>query len=214
MYSSKIREDIIDGCGPWEWPAADRGGWEGPVNDWIKEHKPRILKYAQGFDTVIQAGGCCGLYPRLYATMFRSVYTFEPDPQNFYFLSLNCPQPNIFKFNAALGAIASFTSITERPDGNCGATTVSHDNLPTHLIPVVPLDCFAFHNVDVIHLDVEGFEPEVIQGAAETIDNHRPLILAENANHGRAAGLLVDIHKYRYIENSAADGLFVPGEWI
>ena len=87
--NTKIREDIIDGCGNWIWPKLDTGAWNGPSREWGEHHKPNVLKYVSNFTTVIQAGGNCGLYPRLYANMFNWVYTFEPEPMNFYCLVQN-----------------------------------------------------------------------------------------------------------------------------
>ena len=69
--------------------------------DW-NAHYDLIMSYVPNKKTVIQAGGNCGLYARLYATVFDSVFTFEPDPINFSCLAENCKINKIVKFNTAL----------------------------------------------------------------------------------------------------------------
>jgi FkbM family methyltransferase len=53
-------------------------------------------------------------------------------------------------------------------------------------VDVVPLDVLFLQpgmpKVDVIKIDVEGFEPEVLEGAQRLISEHSPLILIEVAN--------------------------------
>ena len=49
-------------------------------------------------------------------------------------------------------------------------------------IPVKTLDSYDLTNVDVIKIDVEGFEVPVIEGARETILYNKPWIQIE-ANH-------------------------------
>jgi FkbM family methyltransferase len=51
-----------------------------------------------------------------------------------------------------------------------------HQTIP---IPIHRLDDYRFQNVSVIKIDVEGHEPEVIEGAKETILQNKPMILVE-----------------------------------
>jgi hypothetical protein len=46
-------------------------------------------------------------------------------------------------------------------------------------IEVVPLDDFAFEDVSLIKIDVEGHEREVIAGAELTIERSRPTLIVE-----------------------------------
>jgi FkbM family methyltransferase len=48
--------------------------------------------------------------------------------------------------------------------------------------PLRTLDSFNFVRVDVVKIDVEGMEMDVLKGAVETIQKHRPKILIE---HGK-----------------------------
>ncbi|NBU82707.1 MAG: FkbM family methyltransferase, partial [Flavobacteriaceae bacterium] len=59
----------------------------------------------------------------------------------------------------------------------------AHLNAYTHLayneVDVKPLDSFQFENVAVIKIDVQGFEPKVLDGAIQTILKHKPVIFIE-----------------------------------
>ena len=76
-FKTVVKPDVIDGLTDWVWPKEDTGLWIGPRDDWEKA-KPFILDQCGGFHTAVQAGGGCGMYPRLLAQMFEKVYTFEP----------------------------------------------------------------------------------------------------------------------------------------
>ena len=51
-------------------------------------------------------------------------------------------------------------------------------------VPLVRIDQFNFPAVDLIYLDVEGFEPQVLLGALSTLDKFRPVICLEDTGLG------------------------------
>lgn len=182
-YPEKIREDIIDGCGPWFWPADDHGAWDGPVRDW-KSHKETI-SYLKTRRTVVQAGGCCGLYPVLLSKMFENVLTFEPDETNRHFLLKNTNNiMNVYVRRFALG----------NEQKNISMNNSSRDNVGTHSVNVsLPGDVtmvrfddefFGFDDVDLIWFDIEGYELEAIKGSIETIKKNLPMIGLERPSSG------------------------------
>lgn len=198
------REKEIDGVSDWTWIKSDKGAFEGPANDWDNSHRELYRKYLKKFDTVVCAGGNCGMYPRLFAKYFHTVYTFEPDPLNFHCLVNNTQLNNVIKIQGALGLKNSMVSVERADMGNVGEHKIG-----THrgVIPMFALDSFAFHNLDLIQLDVEGFEIDVIKGGANTINRHRPVIAAENGHN------VMEIMKqlnYDYVERSIADYIFIP----
>lgn len=69
----------------WSWPAGDHFGWDHPLQGWpaIEE---LLVRHCQNWQVVVQAGGCCGMYPARLARLFATVYTFELDPVNFRYL--------------------------------------------------------------------------------------------------------------------------------
>ena len=137
---------------------------------------------------VIQAGGNGGIYPWLYSKTFKEVYTFEPVPRWFMCLDKNIQEPNVKKFNAALGN--SETPITmvintdiSRGDRNLGAMRVELGGE----ISQIRIDSLNI-SPDLIHLDVEGFEGEALLGAIETINRSKPIIVVETNDCGDKYG--------------------------
>lgn len=158
-------------------PASDHQTISYITKDW-DDGLPIIKDLAVKFENVIQAGGHCGFYPLLYRDGVKHVFTFEPDAMNFNCLVENCSDPKIIKFNSALGAKNELVNIA----------IVSYTN--TGMNKIVPgmhgitayctkIDSYNFPDVSVIHLDVEGYELEAVQGAKKTILKHRPAIIIE-----------------------------------
>lgn len=212
-YPQKFMAGSIESWGPagWYWPENDFGVWEGPKEDWQLKFQPWISDHVKNKTTVLQAGGACGMYPRLLSGMFETVYTFEPDPQNFYFLNLNCPNFNIKKFNCALGD--RHRNITFYPPSETnrgvGKTGRDEDHGADPLIgdtPVLMVDDFCFTSLDLMLLDIENYEYYALAGSINTIEKHKPVIICESATDKIASFLA----KFGYVvaENRGADTLF------
>ncbi len=170
-----IRQSIC-GVENWFWRNGDTNTWYVCLADWY-EIRDFALASTSSRGCVIQAGGCMGLYPRLWAEDFHLVYTFEPDPFNFSCLVMNCvDKENIVKTQAALGDKPGRCSLAY-PAGEESrgmAKMIEGDS-----IPVVRLDDFDFAEVSVIQLDCEGSEAGVLRGAMQTIEKHKPLVIIE-----------------------------------
>ncbi len=193
----------------WHWINTDSGAWDGPKDDWETSHKANIIQTLQQagkqFNTVIQAGGNQGMYPKLLSKMFRTVYTFEPDHLNFYSLSKNCVEENIIKLQTAVGDVmGSFISMNRHTMHNTGMHTVSAGGT----IPLIALDALNIPDVDLIMLDLEGYEINAIRGAYLTIAKYRPIIFAERPSE-EVISLLYS-HGYSYTGMSKMDGVFIP----
>ena len=214
-----IRQDEVDGEKTWLWVKDDMGAWLGPKNDWINHHKAVIDNMPQK-RTVFQAGGCMGMYPRLLAKDFWSVYTFEPDPLNFYCLSQNCQTNKVFKYQAFLGNGHGFHNIWRvcdecRPNGpehehicrNYGMHSL--DQTRDGPIPMLRIDDFGFQSVDLIWLDVEGLELDALKGGIETIKAWKPWIIVENG-HLKPIELFLGHLGYGVGEQSSMDWVYKP----
>ena len=92
-----IREEKVDDIGPWVWLKQDVVTFPIIKGEWERIHKNSILKYCDERRMILQAGGNCGMYPKLLSKMFNLVYTLEPDPLNFFCLTSNCPETNVIK---------------------------------------------------------------------------------------------------------------------
>lgn len=170
-----IRKEVVEGIGPWVWVASDRWGWEQPREE-FPALRDLILSKVRGRGRIVQAGGCCGMYPRLWAEYFDTVYTFEPDALNFYCLSANCGSDKIIKLQAALSDTTGTVSIEHTAPGNVGMHRIGKP--PGH-VPAIRLDNLILHDIDAIQLDCEGHEGKIIEGALQTIHRCMPLIAIE-----------------------------------
>jgi FkbM family methyltransferase len=168
---------------------------------WITEAEERIelaLPFVKERRCVVQAGGNLGYWARLLAEKygFSRVITFEPDETNYRCLFENTHGRPVVGLCAALGAKegrASWSRASEHKPGwhkvapnGCRPKYVSGD------VKVVPLDDYlappANEEVDLIALDVEGYELEALKGAEQTIARCRPVVIFEDMGRSRFEG--------------------------
>jgi len=163
------------------WVTADVGAFgsetDGPLYDWIS-CKEYFIEKVKKFDVIIQAGGNCGMYARFYSNYFKSVYTFEPDPTNFHCLDHNCQGDSYVKYHGGLGNSNELLSIDNSSTVNVGVHKIL--NRPGN-IQMYKIDDLRLEECDLIHLDVEGYEEEVLKGAVKTIQKFYPVIITERA---------------------------------
>lgn len=100
---SEIKTELVEGIDKWHWVKGDTGSWDGPKQDWEKEHRTKYFAKIKDYRTIITAGGNNGMYTRFYADKFKLVAVFEPAGLNFHNLVLNNQFDNVVKFNCALG---------------------------------------------------------------------------------------------------------------
>lgn len=173
-----IRTTLVEGVGPWMWREADHWGWEHPRREFAFLREA-VLAHTLQRRVIIQAGGCLGMYPRLWSDSFEHVYTFEPDPVNFYCLVANCPSDRIIKMQAALSDTCRFGAFLPGPDFNAGLGKMECEPGP---VPMLALDALEFPHVDAIQLDCEGHETKITAGALKTLRQHRPVVAIEKPN--------------------------------
>jgi FkbM family methyltransferase len=202
---TEIRRELIDGVGPWVWIKADKGAWIGPKQDWMNSHRDKFYRYLKNRNFVVTAGANQGMYARLYASMFNTVYAFEPDPLNFFCLVNNCQQDNVIKFQAALGETNGVISMSRPQRENTGMNIT----LPGGMIPMMAIDNLPLTDLSFLQLDTEGAEPFVIRGALKTIEMYKPVIAMEN---GHKHDSLMNQIGYKIIDQSASDTIYVPRE--
>lgn len=171
------------------WPYIDRFSFDHQ----IKTYKPvidEVSKNCKNFRTVLQAGGNCGIYTNEYARRFKNVYTFEPDMTNMKCLTLNCiNSSNIVKFQACLGDEHSLTSIQNPLElmdtGGIHVKTYNESSEKDMTvesekrIPILKIDDLSLEDLDLIHLDIEGYELYALRGGIETIEKFKPTIVLE-----------------------------------
>lgn len=182
MYDDQfiVKECNVDGVEKWLWPKGDSGLWDGPMTDWKESHKHKIMQHCKNFRVAVQAGGACGMYPRLLSNIFSAVYTFEPCDTSFHCLVNNCPGEKIIKLNAAVGATPGLVSIKVGSQVNVGTNKVEERGNSS--IPRMTIDSIPYQYCDLIMLDVEGYEKNAIEGARNTIKTFHPTLFVERGS--------------------------------
>jgi FkbM family methyltransferase len=157
------------------------------------EEKQFLQKCVRPDWRIADVGANQGLYTLLLSSLvqYGQVYAFEPDPSLFLSLQENMRRngtKNITLFNAA--AANQVAKLVLQPGRlNRGDNRIiSHSPTARHTIEVnaIPLDqAITETRLDLLKIDVQGFEMEVLRGAKRLIEQNSTLIiLTEFWPHG------------------------------
>ncbi len=108
---------------------------------------------------------------------------FEPNPQSYEHLVANVRNNGLAAAcqtrNAAVGAFAGHVRAVAPSGTNSGMATVETD--PAGAVTMVTLDdeVLSEPRIDVVKIDVEGWELDVLRGAGQVLTRHRPLLYIE-----------------------------------
>ena len=155
------------------------------------------MQYVRKRRVCVDIGAHVGLWSMWLVKAFEHVHAFEPVPLHADLFERNITAANVTLYRRALGASTGTATMTVPPDstGHAHVTQGSRPhinragNLPnsswqrTDPVRMDTLDSFGFQNVDLIKIDVEGYELPVIQGAIETLQRCRPIVVIEQKNN-------------------------------
>ena len=141
------------------------------------------------FHTVMDIGAWCGTWSKAIESYAKRVVAFEPDPLHFHCLEKNCTI-NCIPRNQAVGSTDGFISLTE--DDFTQAKRVAGEGK----IPMVTIDGLEYDNVDLIKIDVEGYEMEVLKGAEQTLNTCQYIMIELNNNSKKYGSSNRIIEKY------------------
>jgi len=153
----------------------------------------KFLDYCQiqnkKFNTVIDIGAWCGTWAKAMEPFAKKVIAFEPDKVHFACLERNCTI-NCDPRQEAVGSENKHISLTE--DDFTQAKRVEKEGD----IRMVTLDSLAYENVDLIKIDVEGYEMEVLKGADNTLADTQYLMIELNNNTKKYGSSNIDVEKH------------------
>lgn len=160
-------------------------------NKCLKEFLKWCHSRNQKFNTVLDIGAWCGTWSAEFAPYCKKIYAIEPDKTHFECLIKNLSSfDNIELIDYAMGDTETKVSLTD-DDFTQARRIISSGN-----ILMKTVDSFKFEDVDLIKIDVEGFEMNVLRGAKDTLKNCKFLMIELNNNSKKYDSSNVEIEKY------------------
>lgn len=153
----------------------------------------KFIKYCESqnkkMKTVIDVGAWCGTWSKAIEPFAKKVIAFEPDKVHFECLQRNCTI-NCDPRMEAVGAEVMEVSLTE--DNFTQAKRVNEKGN----IRMINLDYMNYQDVDMIKIDVEGYEMQVLKGATKTLENIKYLMIELNNNTKKYGSNNMEVEKY------------------
>jgi len=169
------------------------------------------LPFCRKTAVAVQAGGNIGMWPLRLAKFFSTVHTFEPVAHIFGALRMNVrgvpgivahnqllssKKGEIVPFSVRSGAVSRVVEKVEDANSSFTATTIDSLELPC---------------CDALFLDVEGHELEALEGAKQTIERFRPVIMVEVWDANAAIyQRFFDGLRYERVAKAHGDFVFAP----
>ena len=184
---------------------------DGQIEQWRKKGTPfmqdkclnNFVKYCdiqnKKFKTVLDIGAWCGTWSKAIQPYCKRVIAFEPDKTNFECLHRNMAPFNHVTCNRlAIGdKLCNVSLIQESATQNTRIEKESGD------VEMFTIDYWNYNDVDMIKIDVEGYEMRVLEGAKKTLtindknQSYVKFLMIELNNNTRKYGSSnLEIEKY------------------
>ena len=129
----------------------------------------------KSFKTVLDIGAWCGTWAKAMEPFAKKIIAFEPDKTHFECLTKNCTI-NCDPRREAVGSQEKLIGLTN--DDFTQSKRIAGDGD----IRMVTIDSLEYQNVDMIKIDVEGYEMEVLKGAEKTLEQNKFVMIELNSN--------------------------------
>ena len=158
-----------------------------------KEWEPHILSFSKehGFENAIDIGANFGYHTLFFSKIATGkVYAFEPQTQNYELLTNNIHHnkiSNVVLYDKACSDKIEYVKmplISTTNMINMGDFTPNVMVSSKHTIAnAIPLDHLDLPKIDLIKIDVQGYEIKVLNGARSLISNYKPTLIIEFEQH-------------------------------
>ena len=152
------------------------------------------LSFVDKKRTAIDVGAHVGFWSTQLAKHFERVYAFEPQPENYRCLVDNTRNLEVIAFNVACGETQRNIGLHNPAPDNSGAWETVEDGE----IEMIPLDMLEIQDVDLVKIDVQGYEKQVLEGALETLNTFEPIVIVEIVHNGKTDMDTVDFLRGRF----------------
>ena len=171
-----------------------------------ERQRTNALRYVESKRNCIDIGSHVGLWTRELASKFEQVYCFEPNPVFIECFKKNITETNVQLFQYGLSNKEHTASMVEF---NSTVMTKEEGNIKCRT-----LDSFNLNDIDLIKIDVDGFEVKVLQGAVDTINRNKAVINVEMKKYKRPKTcnkIRKILHRlnYRYMKRTKSDEIWV-----
>ena len=170
------------------------------INDW-KAGQPftqnkclqKFLDYCENknkkFNYILDIGAWVGTWSVAMNKYCGRIVAFEPDPLHYECLIKNVPD-DVETHQLAVGQQQKMISLSK------DNFTQSKRVIGEGTIPMITVDSLKMDDVDVIKIDVEGYEMEVLKGALETLKTTKYLMIELNNNTKKYGSNNIDVENY------------------
>lgn len=178
-----------------------------------KMWEPHILEFTKMYNrlfdlkNIIDIGANFGYHSLFFSREVANkgnVYSFEPQIQNYYLLNRNISHNNInniITYNNACSDVDEnvYMPIIETlSNTNMGDFTPNYCSGNMHVVRAMPIDTINLPRIDMIKIDVQGWEIKVLNGVKNIINRDLPILIVEFEDHqllktGNSSKNLLDV---------------------
>tara|TARA_R100001460_G_scaffold71564_3_gene112356 strand:+ start:215 stop:841 length:627 start_codon:yes stop_codon:yes gene_type:complete len=141
------------------------------------------------FNHILDIGAWVGTWSMAMNKYCGRVVAFEPDALHYECLVKNVPE-DVETHQLAVGQEDKMVSLSE------DNFTQSKRVIGEGAIPMISVDSLGMDDIDLIKIDVEGYEMEVLKGASETLKNTKYLMIELNNNTKKYGSNNMAIEKF------------------
>jgi len=146
-------------------------------------------KRKKKFNCILDIGAWVGTWTMTMNNFSEKIIAFEPDPLHYKCLNKNVSE-DVETWQLAVGSENKTVSLSD-DDFTQKKRVIGEGD-----IPMITVDSLGLKSVDVIKIDVEGYEMEVLKGAEKTLQNTKYLMIELNNNTKKYGSNNLEIENY------------------